>query len=373
MTMTTFTMTRLNESRRNVLKAASALGLAGLAGCLGDDGDDSDDTASPADDSDDSTDDSGPDLGPEDVELHPEDYDHWSDVYESDPDEIYGMPVRKTPPVEQTIDPDELTFSYAAVEDPAIQEAVFQTLIDRLEEFTGKSWEYVPIDSDAAMVEGMRAERLHCAGFATGSTPFAVNLAGAQPFGTMANADGTSDLAVWFIANADSDVYEMDDLVGANVAHGSEGSNTGNLLPRAILADHDITPEEDYGEFDYAGGHSQVIQGVGLGDYDAGPVASTVFERLIAQGQIDADDYRVIFESVTQPAAGYSTYFKLHPDLQESIRDALMDWNFEGTELGDHYENNNYVQIFGITYEDRFEIVRRTHEVNGITYGLDDL
>jgi phosphonate transport system substrate-binding protein len=82
-------------------------------------------------------------------------------------------------------DPSTLVFAYAPVEDPAIYQNIFRPFIDQLGTCTGKRTVYYPVHSNAAQVEAMRAGRLHLAIFATGTTGFAVNLAGAVVFASL--------------------------------------------------------------------------------------------------------------------------------------------------------------------------------------------
>ena len=49
---------------------------------------------------------------------------------------------------------------------------------------------YYPVQSNSAEIEAMRSGRLHVAGFSTGPTGFAVNLAGAIPFAAKGTEKG---------------------------------------------------------------------------------------------------------------------------------------------------------------------------------------
>ncbi|MGY9040142.1 MAG: PhnD/SsuA/transferrin family substrate-binding protein, partial [Rhodobacterales bacterium] len=87
-------------------------------------------------------------------------------------------------------DPSTLVFAYTPVEDPAIYEDIWTPFIDHLSEVTGKKVQFFAVQSNSAEVEAMRSGRLHIAGFSTGPTPFAVNLAGVEPFAIMGSEDG---------------------------------------------------------------------------------------------------------------------------------------------------------------------------------------
>jgi len=79
--------------------------------------------------------------------------------------------------------PSTLVFTYTPVEDPAVYENVFKPFTDHLAKCTGKRVVFYQVQSNAAEIEAMRSGRLHVGGFSTGPTNFAVNIAGAVPFG----------------------------------------------------------------------------------------------------------------------------------------------------------------------------------------------
>mgnify|MGYP000856151556 CR=1 FL=1 len=79
-------------------------------------------------------------------------------------------------------DPSTLVWAYTPVEDPAIYANIFKPFTDYLGQCVGKRIVYYPVQSNSAEIEAMRSGRLHFAGFSTGPTGFAVNLAGAVPF-----------------------------------------------------------------------------------------------------------------------------------------------------------------------------------------------
>ena len=81
-------------------------------------------------------------------------------------------------------------FAYTPVEDPAVYQNVFKPFTDYLAQCTGKRVVYYPVQSNSAEIEAMRSGRLHVAGFSTGPTGFAVNLAGAVPFAAKGTEKG---------------------------------------------------------------------------------------------------------------------------------------------------------------------------------------
>ena len=86
--------------------------------------------------------------------------------------------------------PSTLVFAYTPIEDPAVYQNLFKPFQDHLAACTAKKVVYFTVQSNAAQIEAMRAGRLHVAGFASGQTGFAVNLAGAVPFAIKGNESG---------------------------------------------------------------------------------------------------------------------------------------------------------------------------------------
>ena len=142
----------------------------------------------------------------------------------------------------QWVDPPTLFFAYTPVEDPAIYEDIWDPFIDHLAEVTGKEVRFFAVQSNSAEVEAMRSGRLHIAGFSTGPTPFAVNLAGAVPFAIMGNEGGRFGYTLQVYVQKDSDIQTMADLKGKVVAHTSPTSNSGHQAPSALFPGLGVVP-----------------------------------------------------------------------------------------------------------------------------------
>ncbi len=265
----------------------------------------------------------------------------------------------------QWVNPDTLFFAYTPVEDPAIYEDIWDPFIQHLSEVTGKNVRFFAVQSNSAEVEAMRSGRLHIAGFSTGPTPFAVNLAGAVPFAIMGNESGRFGYTLQVYVRAESDIQEITDLAGKVVAHTAPTSNSGHQAPSALFPRLGVVPGEDY-EIVFSGSHDNSILGVVAGDYDAAPVASEVVERMAARGLYDPEELRIIYETNPFPTTSYNYAYNLHPDLVEKIKEAFFSFDFTGTALGDEFEG--LTQFVPIDYQKDWEIIRQIQETNGVTY-----
>jgi phosphonate transport system substrate-binding protein len=223
--------------------------------------------------------------------------------------------------------PSTLVFTYTPVEDPAVYRDAFDPFLKHLSSCTGKRVVYYEVTSNAAEIEAMRSGRLHVGGFSTGPTAFAVNLAGAVPFAVKGSENGFEAYELWMIVKADSPFKTLADLKGKKVAHTSATSNSGNLAPRAFFPENGLKPDEDY-KVIYSGGHDRTVMGVNSGDYDAGPVASDVFKRMIGRGQVKEENFRVIWKSKPFPTSSFAYAHDLQPELAKKLTQCFYDFRF---------------------------------------------
>jgi phosphonate transport system substrate-binding protein len=261
-------------------------------------------------------------------------------------------------------DPATLIFAYSPVENPAVYQAVYQPFMDHLAACTGKKVVFYPVQSNAAQVEAMRSGRLHISGFATGVVGFGVNLAGAVPFAVIGSEKGVAGYKLFAIVRADSPYKVLPDLKGKKVAHVAPSSNSGNLAPRVLFPEVGLVPDKDYAPV-MSGGHDKSVIGVAQGDYDMAPVASDVFERMVARGVVKADQFRVIWQSETFPTSSWSMPHDLKPELAGKIRRCFMDYRFSDGLKKEYVGEDRFVPM---TYKDTWRPIREVAEKSGTPY-----
>lgn len=260
--------------------------------------------------------------------------------------------------------PGTLIFTYTPVEDPAVYRDLFKPFMEYLEQATDKKVTYYTVHSNAAQIEAMRSGRLHMGGFSTGPTGFSVNLAGAVPIAVKGFPTGLQGYNLILIVHADSPFQKPADLKGKKVAHTSPSSNSGNLAPRVLLPEQGLVPEKDY-EVLFSGKHDQSVMGVLSGDYDAAPVASDVFERMVRRGTVKAEDFRIIYRSAVFPTSSFAYAHDLHPDLVHKIVGAFHTYRFT-EEMQKAFDGAD--RFYPITYMKDWEVVRQIAEGTGVSY-----
>ncbi|NRA55601.1 MAG: phosphate/phosphite/phosphonate ABC transporter substrate-binding protein [Gammaproteobacteria bacterium] len=269
----------------------------------------------------------------------------------------------------QWADPNPLIFTYTPVENPAIYKAAFVEFQNYLSKLTGKKVVYYTVHSNAAQIEAIRSGRLHIAGFSTGTTGYAVNLGGFVPFVARGTADNFHGYNLITVVKSASAIKAMTDLNGKIVAHTSTSSNSGNLAPRAIFPYLGITPGQDY-TVKYSGKHDKSIMGVLAGHYDAAPVASDVFERMINAGLIKADDFRIIYTSPRFPTSAFGYAHDLNPKLVEKIKLAFTSFRFSA-QMSETFGGAD--RFYPVTYQKDWAVIRDIAHSTGVAYTKNGL
>ncbi|MDR3254284.1 MAG: phosphate/phosphite/phosphonate ABC transporter substrate-binding protein [Synergistaceae bacterium] len=224
-------------------------------------------------------------------------------------------------------DPDTLVFADAPLEDVVKYKDIYAGFLDFLSKKTGKKIEYRVLETNSGGIEDMRAGRLHLASFSTGATCYAVNLAGYVPLAVKGDEKSFQGYRLIVLVKKDSPIQELQDLKGKKVAHTSPTSNSGHIAAVALFPQEGITPGEDY-EVVFSGNHEKSIIGVGTGEYEAACVGSSLFDRIVAAGDVKESDYRIVWESSIFPTSSFGYAHNLHPDLVKKIKEAFFEYRF---------------------------------------------
>jgi phosphonate transport system substrate-binding protein len=260
--------------------------------------------------------------------------------------------------------PGTLVFTYTPVEDPAVYEQAFKPFTEYLAKCTGKRVVFFQVQSNAAEIEAMRSGRLHVGGFSTGPTAFAVNIAGAVPFAVKGNEKEFQGYNLIVIVKKDSPYQKLADLKGKKFAHTSPSSNSGHMAPLALFPAQGLTPDKDY-KILFSGKHDSSVMGVNSGDYDGAAVASDVYHRMGTRGQINEDNFRIIYRSQKFPTSSFSYAHDLEPKFRDQMLKCFYDYRFT-PEMQKTFDGAD--RFFPVTYQKDWEVVRKVAEGSGESF-----
>jgi phosphonate transport system substrate-binding protein len=280
------------------------------------------------------------------------------------------------PPTDSKLwrDPDVLTFSYAPLEEAGAYADIFDDFVNFLSEKTGKQVVQEVMESNSAGIVSMRDGDLDIGSFAAGTTCYAVNLAGYVPCSVKGWADRAQGYSLAILVRADSPYTEenwLEEMKGKKVAHANESSNSGHLAPLALLPQEGIVPGEDY-DIIFSGSHENSVYGVLDGTYDFACVAarSSVFDRMAAAGDINEEDFRIVWLSPTFPTSSFGYAYDLHPDLAAKITEAFNEYEFTPEMTAAFGDTDRF---FPITYMRDYSVVRLIAESAGEKFDEEGL
>jgi len=199
------------------------------------------------------------------------------------------------------------TFTFTAIpdQDESRLEQRFGKVAEHLEEALGVPVKYVPVKSYPAAVTAFRNDEVQMAWFG--------GLSGVQARrlvpGSRAIAQGQEDTAFksYFIANSSTGLEPGDSLPDAfaeqpSFTFGSKGSTSGRLMPEYYFRERfGAPPQELIDKVGFSGDHSRTLSLVESGAYATGALNYQVWDQALADGDIDTDKVRVIWETPAYP------------------------------------------------------------------------
>ena len=108
-------------------------------------------------------------------------------------------------------------------------------------------------------------------------------------------------------------ITSIKDLKGKSFAAVDENSFGGWIVAWRELNRLGIDPVHDFTTLTFSGTHDDVILAVRDGKVDAGTVATPILERMIAEGKINPDTFKILNKETT-PGFSYALSTRLYPE-----------------------------------------------------------
>lgn len=260
---------------------------------------------------------------------------------------------------EACLNPETLTFSIIPTEETSQEVNLYQPLLDRLEENTGKQIDFFMPTSYASVITALMNGWVHIGVLGPASYVIAKKKDPTiEVFTTYAKKpghlqkEGPGYQAV-LITRADSEFDTIDSLEGALLGLVDPASTSGNLLPRVAFDAIDGTLEDYFSKVVYTGGHDLSTLAVKEGRVDAAFVATHRFDNVIDRGLAEVDDFQVLWESKTIPGDPFVYQTELCPELKEGIRKTFLTLHEypEAQPFLDNINTNKFVPMTDADYD----------------------
>lgn len=261
-------------------------------------------------------------------------------------------------------DPDTLVFSIIPTEETSQEVDLYQPVIDRLGEMTGKDIEFFMPTSYSSVIEAMMNGWVHIGVHGPNSYVIAKEQDPTlEVFATYARLpghlqeEGPGYRAV-LITMADSGFDSIESLRGQVIALADPASTSGNLLPRVVFTEEiDVDFDDFFGRVVYSGGHDLSTLAVKEGRTDAAFVATHRFDNVVERGLVEMEEFQVLWQSQFIPQDPFVYRGDLCPDLREAIEETFLTLH-ETEEAAGFLANVNSARFVRMEDSD-YDIIRQ--------------
>lgn len=265
---------------------------------------------------------------------------------------------------QECVNPDQLVFSIIPTEETTQEVGLYEPVLKRLREKTGKSIEFFMPTSYSSVIEAMMNGWVHIGVHGPNSYVIAKNKdPQLEVFATYAKLpghlqeEGPGYRAV-LISRSDSKFDSIESLKGAAIALTDPASTSGNLLPRVVFADNIDEEFDDYfSRVVYSGGHDLSTLAVKEGRVDAAFVATHRFDNVIDRGLAKMEEFQVIWKSPVIPQDPFVYRTDLCPELREAISETFLTLH-EAEDAAKFLKNVNSRRFVAMEDSD-YDIIRK--------------
>ena len=223
-----------------------------------------------------------------------------------------------------TAKPGVLTVGFIPAEDSRAMVRQSQPILDIVAHHTGMKVEAFVGSDYNATIEALRAGHVDVALLGPFSYVLATTVAPVEAFAVtvIARTMQPSYKSI-IIAAKDSPINSLADIKGHTFAFVDPGSTSGFMVPSAAFIKLGITPEKDFKQVMYSGGHDATIVAVGSGKVEAGSVADRIYERGCAKGLADCNKLKIVWTSPAIPNDPLLYRKNLPEETKKKIREAF--------------------------------------------------
>ncbi len=212
-----------------------------------------------------------------------------------------------------------------------------------------------------AVIEAIRYNHVQVAYFGPFSYVLASEVAQIEPLVTgVQQATGSSKYNSVLIARTDSGIEKPQDIKGKTFAFLDPASTSGYLVPMAHFKKLGIDPQRDFKSVFFAGSHAAVELAVAAGKVHAGADNLPSYKKMVATGQVDPKQVRIIWKSEDIPGSPIAVRKDLRDDLKARLLDAFLNIP-EGV---DSYEGK--MSHYERAYDKDYDVIREVKKFVGV-------
>ena len=248
--------------------------------------------------------------------------------------------------------PETLILGAAVTSDYEKTLAKLDAYRDFLEETLGMPVKIYKVTNGTAIIEAMKAEKIHVGSAGAFSYIVGRSSANIRP---LVRTEAVSEDTLhhyWssLVVPPDSKINNMEDLIrergNLTLAWAYPTSTSGHLVPRSFFYDRGVMPE-DFKAVMVSENHISSLYSAITGKVDVAAVASMTFDQYIKRGKIKPEDYKIIWNSDPIPRSALFVSNKLDKTIAQKIKDAFT--KMHETDL-DITRKINYIYDYDVKY-----------------------
>jgi phosphonate transport system substrate-binding protein len=249
-------------------------------------------------------------------------------------------------------------------------------LTDYLSEVLNMPVKHILITDPSAMIEAMRAKKIHMGSGGPFTYLIAAEKANAEAIITTDVPEGeVSYYKTIFITQPDSPINSIEDIKEKanelSLSWAYPTSCSGHLVPRYVLQQNGIYPS-DFKEVFTSKDHTSAIFSGISGKVDIAAVYMTGIYKFLKDARIKESDFKIIWES--EPLLSSPTFVRkdLDPELKSKIQQAYLDMKDKAPDSWNAIQNQypypiRYISVSDSDY-DQFRTM--ANEVKDLGYNF---
>jgi phosphonate transport system substrate-binding protein len=271
--------------------------------------------------------------------------------------------------------PKTLIVAVFGSEDPRLVRAVYEPVGKYLSKKLNMPVEMLYTTDYAAVIEALKAQKVHMAYLSPFSYVIASKTANITPIIVLGSGGKPSMYYSNIITRPGSGINSMADVKARSkslsLCFVDPESASGHLVPRAYLTSIGLNPDTAFKSTIFAGGHLASVYTVKSGKADIGCTAKLVLDIMQTRGMLKKDDIKILWTSdaiVSDPVV-VSNY--LNKDIAKKIQKAYLTMGTDAPAV-----LNNYLKILTMDKKNISFMVAQDSFYNGvrkIAGGVKDL
>lgn len=218
---------------------------------------------------------------------------------------------------------DELIMGFVPMKDAESLIEEVEPLAEMISEQLGITVKPFTAVNYVAVVEGLGSGQVDFGFIPPFSYVLANSESDAQVILSSLRADEKPSYRAQFMARADGEIQDLEDLKGKKVAFVDPASTSGYLYPAAHLMKMGYDIDEDF-EAVFAGGHDKAMQAVLNGDVDVAAAFEGVRERYSDEFPTALEELEILEYTEPIPSVSVTVRGDMDAEMAEDIADALL-------------------------------------------------